>query len=181
MKPYVKRRARRPPATISAVAGGRHQSPNQSPSLPSSARSGPTPPIHKRSRDNRVFNLRGRLPAVLTWMSRSDAGAVTAEFASVLPSVMVMIILLAALARGVVVSMTCQDAASAAARAVVSSGGDADSEAAAQAVAGKDVDVDIDVDAEAGTVTVITHCPVVPDPMGVLPSLASGKAVGVLT
>ncbi|WP_439097337.1 TadE/TadG family type IV pilus assembly protein [Bifidobacterium callitrichos] len=179
MKPYVKRRARRPPATISAVAGGRHQSPNQSPSLFSSARLGPTPPIRNRDRLN-PSRFR-RLSALSAWMSRSDAGAVTAEFASVLPSVMVMIVLLAALARGVVVSMTCQDAASAAARAVVSSGGDADSEAAAQAVVGKGVDVDIDVDAEAGTVTVITRCPVVPDPMGVLPSLASGKAVGVLT
>ncbi|WP_240541454.1 TadE/TadG family type IV pilus assembly protein [Bifidobacterium santillanense] len=112
--------------------------------------------------------------------SGADAGAVTAEFASVLPAVLAMAVLICALARGVMVSMTCQDAASAAARAAVSAGGgEAGSEAAARTVAGRDIDVEIDYD--DGAVTVVTHCPVVPDPMGVLPSLVTGKAVGVLT
>ena len=113
------------------------------------------------------------------WFSQSDTGAVTAEFASVLPAVLIMAVLLAALGRGVMVSVNCQDAASAAARTAISTGDDDAVKAAAQSVAGQDAEVDIDVD--GGTVTVVTRCPVIPDPMGVLPSLVKGEAVGVLT
>lgn len=147
MKPYVKRRARRPPSVASAIAGGRRSSSSKS---------------------------------VLSRFDRFDDGAVTAEFASVLPAVLMIAILLFALARGVMVSMTCQDAASAAARSAVSAGGgEAGAKAAARTVAGRDVDLDIDYDGD--TVTVVTHCPVVPDPMGVLPTSVTGKAVGVVT
>lgn len=168
MKPYAKRQARRPPENASAVVGG--------PDRPAliipiaRARSGAACAVPGRRRPHRSL-----APA-----SFSDVGAVTAEFASVLPVVLAIAVLLLALARGVMVSMTCQDAASAAARAVVSSGGgEAGSEAAARTVAGRDIDVEVSYD--DNVVTVVTRCPVVPDPMGVLPSLMTGKAVGVVT
>ncbi|MBT1173727.1 pilus assembly protein [Bifidobacterium sp. MA2] len=166
----MKRRARRPPGIWLLEDGDRSRSASPLPTSP--APCGPASPTHGPRRDGRH-----RLIALA---SGADAGAVTAEFASVLPAVLAMAVLICALARGVMVSMTCQDAASAAARAAVSAGGgEAGSEAAARTVAGRDIDVEIDYD--DGAVTVVTHCPVVPDPMGVLPSLVTGKAVGVLT
>ena len=108
-----------------------------------------------------------------------DAGAVTAEFATVLPAVVAVAVLLLCLTRTVAVSISCQDAASAAARAVVAGGGSADPSAAARTVAGQSITVN--VSDEAGRVTVVTSCPVVPDPLGVLPTKVEGKAVGVVS
>lgn len=166
MKPYPKRRARRPPESASDADG-----------VPSSSMIPVPPVLHGPAAPPR----RRRAPSrSLAPVSRVDAGAVTAEFASVLPAVLAVAVLLIALARGVMVSMTCQDAASAAARAaIMAGGGEAGVESAARTVAGKDIDIEVDYD--DGTVTVVTHCPVVPDPMGVLPSLVKGKAVGVVT
>nr|WP_301538547.1 TadE family type IV pilus minor pilin [Bifidobacterium sp. DSM 109963] len=108
-----------------------------------------------------------------------DVGAVTAEFATVLPAVVAVAVLLLCLTRTVAVSISCQDAASAAARAVVAGGGSADPSAAARTVAGQSITVN--VSDEAGHVTVVTSCPVVPDPLGVLPTKVEGKAVGVVS
>ena len=111
--------------------------------------------------------------------SGSDAGAVTAEFATVLPAVVVMAVLLLSLARTVMVSIGCQDAASAAARELVAAGSDADPPAAASAVAEDGVTVSVARDGELVTVT--ARCPVIPDPMGVLPTKVEARAVGVIT
>ena len=108
-----------------------------------------------------------------------DAGAVTAEFATVLPAVVAVAVLLLCLTRTVAVSISCQDAASAAARAVVAGGGSADPSAAARTVAGQSITVN--VSDEAGRVTVVTSCPVIPDPLGVLPTKVEGRAVGVVS
>lgn len=108
-----------------------------------------------------------------------DVGAVTAEFATVLPAVVAVAVLLLCLTRTVAVSISCQDAASAAARAVVAGGGNANPSAAAQTVAGTSIMVN--VSDEAGRVTVVTSCPVIPDPLGVLPTKVEGKAVGVVS
>ena len=111
--------------------------------------------------------------------SGSDAGAVTAEFATVLPAVVVMAVLLLSLARTVMVSIGCQDAASAAARELVAAGSDADPSAIASAVAEGGVAVSVARDGELVTVT--ARCPVIPDPMGVLPTKVEARAVGVIT
>ncbi|PLS28722.1 TadE family type IV pilus minor pilin [Bifidobacterium parmae] len=108
----------------------------------------------------------------------ADPGAVTAEFATVLPAVVVLALLLLALSRTVMVSIGCQDAASAAARAAVTAGDAADPAAAAHAVGGGDVAVQVNRDGDHVTVT--TRCPVVPDPLGVLPTRVEGRAVGVI-
>ncbi|KFI47984.1 TadE family type IV pilus minor pilin [Bifidobacterium biavatii] len=108
-----------------------------------------------------------------------DEGAATAEFAVVLPAVVVVALLLMCLTRTVVVSMDCQDAAAAAARELVVAGDDADPSATARVVAGDDVSVSVARDSDLATVTV--QCPVVPDPIGVLPTNVTGKATGVLS
>ncbi|MDF7640587.1 TadE family type IV pilus minor pilin [Bifidobacterium sp. ESL0784] len=107
-----------------------------------------------------------------------DEGAVTAEFAVVLPAVMAMAVLLMMLARAVTVEMNCQDAASAAARVAVVSSSDTEARLAAQDAAGGDASVSISRGFKQVRVTV--SCRVVPDPMHVLPTAVVGKATGVI-
>lgn len=111
----------------------------------------------------------------------ADCGAVTAEFATVLPVVVALAVLLLTLTRVVVVQVACQDAASSAARAAVTaSSAGVDPQKAAVTAAGQ-MGVVAAVSLSADTVTVTTSCPVVPDPMGVLPTKVTGKAVGVVS
>lgn len=113
------------------------------------------------------------------WPERgSDEGAVTAEFAVVLPAVMAMAVLLMMLARAVTVEMNCQDAASAAARVAVVSNSDSEARLAARDAAGGDASVSISRGFKQVNVTV--SCRVVPDPMHVLPMAVVGKATGVM-
>ena len=111
----------------------------------------------------------------------SEHGAVTAEFAVVLPAVVVVIAMILVLARFTMVSMACQDAAAVVVRELVI----AQDSAAAQAptsiarrVAGDDTEVSLSYQSDA--VVVETRCPVVPDPLRLLPQQAVGKATGVL-
>ena len=67
----------------------------------------------------------------------ADCGTVTAEFAVVLPCVAAVAILVLCLGRASIVSMNCQDAAAAGARAMaIDAGGEAKARAAAQTIAG---------------------------------------------
>lgn len=131
-----------------------------------------------------VARSRGRQPASLFRPLRSlagtgsDEGAVTAEFAVVLPAVMAMAVLLMMLARAVTVEMNCQDAASAAARVAVVSNSDSEARLAARDAAGGDASVSISRGFKQVNVTV--SCRVVPDPMHVLPMAVVGKATGVM-
>ena len=125
----------------------------------------------------------------------ADTGTVTAEFATILPAVVALALLLLALTRTVMVSIGCQDAASAVARTAVTAGGSsgssgsscssgsdgglADPASAARAVVGDGITVH--VSRSGDRVTVTTLCPVIPDPMGVLPARVEGRAVGVIS
>lgn len=108
-----------------------------------------------------------------------ERGSVTAEFATVLPAVMVVALLLLSLARLVGVSIGCQDAASAAARAAVAAGGGADASAAARNAVGDGIALNVSTAGQR--VNVVARCPVLPDPRGVLPTVVEGRAVGILT
>ncbi|NEG97076.1 hypothetical protein GFD17_09985 [Bifidobacterium sp. SMB2] len=110
----------------------------------------------------------------------ADAGTVTAEFAVVLPAVMVVSLLLFSSARAVIVNMNCQEAARAAAREMVVAGesGDADPAGVVARIAGSGATVSTATG--GGQVTVITRCPLMPGPFGVLPVALEGRAVGVL-
>ena len=111
------------------------------------------------------------------WRLAADEGAVTAEFAVVLPAVILVTVVLIALARTVTVSMSCQDAAAVAVREIVVAGDESDPVGAAQAVAGADSSVSVTYGSEAVSVTV--SCPVIPDPLGVLPTVVTAEATGV--
>lgn len=66
------------------------------------------------------------------WRLAADEGAVTAEFAVVLPAVILVAVVLIALARTVTVSMSCQDAAAVAVREIVVAGDESDPVGAAR-------------------------------------------------
>lgn len=102
----------------------------------------------------------------------------TAEFAMVLPVVVVMAVVLIALARTVTVSMGCQDAAAVAVREIVVAGKQADPVGAAQAVTGYDAEVSVSYEGES--VRVMVACPVIPDPLGILPTSVTAEAAGVV-
>lgn len=121
----------------------------------------------------------GHMPTAPAADVSSEQGSVTAEFATVLPAVMVVALLLLSLTRLVGVSIGCQDAASAAARAVVSAGGEVDASVAAQRAVGNGIAVSVSTTGRR--VSVVARCPVVPDPRGILPTVVEGRAVGVLT
>ncbi len=107
------------------------------------------------------------------WFRAHDEGAATAEFAVVLPAVVVMLALLLYTARACVVQLECQDAAAAVARQLVVLDGDV----AARASAGAGVHVA--VAGEANQYVVTTTCRVVSDPLHVIPGSVRGNAVGV--
>lgn len=107
---------------------------------------------------------------------RSDEGAVTAEFAVVLPAVMIAAVLILMLARASTVAMTCQDAASAAARTAIISKDDNKTKTVARNAAGADVDVS--VARMNGQVEIVVSCPIVSDPLHVLPKVVHGRAIG---
>lgn len=109
--------------------------------------------------------------------TRADEGAVTAEFAVILPSVVAIAALILALSRAVIVSMDCQDAAAAAARELVVSGDGADPDAVARAVAGDGATAQVTRD--ESSVTVIVQCPVLPGSLGIVPAKVRGEATGV--
>lgn len=105
----------------------------------------------------------------------ADCGTVTAEFAVVLPCVAAVAILVLCLGRASIVSMNCQDAVAAGARAMaIDAGGGAKARAAAQTIAGGGSTVSFV--ANANSVTVVVRCPVAADPTGVLPASVVGKA-----
>lgn len=105
-----------------------------------------------------------------------DSGSATAEFAVVLPAIVVSAVLLLVLARAGTTAMTCQDAASAGVRSAVISKNDGKARMAARRVAGSDAVVSVMRGGDEVTVTV--SCPVAPDPLKVLPGSVKGRAVG---
>lgn len=106
----------------------------------------------------------------------SDRGSVTAEFAVVLPAVMVMAMLLLALTRTIAVSLDCQEAARTVARQLVTGGGtDRDWQDLVQAAADGST---LTIDDLGDRYEVRTRCPVLPGPLDVLPAAVEGFAIG---
>lgn len=111
-------------------------------------------------------------------VSKLETGTATAEFAVVLPAVMVVALLLFSSAKAVLVSMNCQETANVAARELMVSGGDASIAPLVTRVAGGRATA---ATSKAGDeITVRVRCPVLPGPLGVLPASVEGYAVGVL-
>ena len=112
------------------------------------------------------------------WKRHADEGSATAEFAVVLPSVAAVAMLMLCLGRAVVVSMDCQDAVAVAAHAIAGRDGESRARSAALAAAGNDARVSFSRNADSVTITV--QCPVIPDPVGVLPTRVTAKATRYL-
>lgn len=122
--------------------------------------------------------IRDRIRELSHALKRGDRGTVTAEFAVVLPTVMVVALLLLSSARAVMVSMNCQEAARVAAREmVVASDGEPDPSDAVARIAGSRATVRIEENNDQITVT--TRCPIGPGPLGMLPVAVEGEAVGL--
>ena len=119
---------------------------------------------------------RVRLPPVT-----DEYGTVTAEFAVVLPCVVVVAALLLSLTRTVVVAMDCQDAAAVVARTLVmeSDGRGARTDVVSIASQLVDGETSVDVDWRGRYVDVTVTCSVLPGPLGVLPARVTGSATGV--
>ncbi len=113
----------------------------------------------------------------LRHLQRDDEGAAAAEFAVVLPVIVVLAALLLYLGRASVVSVGCQDAAANAARALMVQGSGSGSQAVAQTAAGDGVR--IQVRTAGNGFEVIAHCAVVADPWGVVPRTVTGRAHGI--
>lgn len=103
--------------------------------------------------------------------------AATAEFAVVLPVIVMLAALMLYLGRASVVSVGCQDAAANAARALMVQGSGSGSQAMAQAAAGDGARIEV---RPAGIgFEVIAHCAVVADPWGIVPRMVTGRAHGI--
>lgn len=120
----------------------------------------------------------------LVFLRASDRGAITAEFAVVLPTIMLVAAILLSLGSAVMTRLSCQNAAGAAAR-VISSSLQADSDARARAVraaksaASSSATVTLkDQNQGVRGVAVSVSCPVFPGPLGIIPARVSGEAVG---
>jgi Flp pilus assembly protein TadG len=132
---------------------------------------------------------------------RSDRGSVTAEFAVVLPAVVVVALLAMSLGRAVVVNASCQEAARSVAQRLVTSSvqtvqtvqtmqpaqtvtraEQAELEAVSDSVAGEPTTVrvtTVDVVADSPGKEVSVTCPLLPGPLGVIPASVTGYAVAV--
>lgn len=109
---------------------------------------------------------------VRRWLLRSDWGAATAEFAVVLPALILMIAVLLYTARACVVHMECQEAAANVVRTLI-----VDPDQSVYAAAGDHVQVSVQFNDDQ--LEVNTTCKIVRDPMGILPGSVHGHAVGV--
>lgn len=110
-------------------------------------------------------------------IAQAETGAATVEFALVLPSVVAIAGMLLVLGRAVVVSMDCQSAAVAAARALVVENETAARLAAAQIVDG---DIDMTVSQSEQAVHITVTCPVgVAGPMNLTPLHVTGEAAAI--
>lgn len=76
--------------------------------------------------------------------------------------------------------MDCQDAVAVAAHAMTIAGRDGESRARSAALAAAGNDARVSFSRNADSVTITVQCPVIPDPVGVLPTRVTAKATRYL-
>lgn len=116
---------------------------------------------------------RWRSPA---WWA-SDSGAVTAEFAIVLPAVMLIVLMLLTSARAATIALSCQDAARVTARTLTVEGDHGQAQTVAQSAMRSAVSVS--VRKQDASIAVSTQCPVLPSVLSDLPFNVEGYAVAL--
>ncbi len=109
---------------------------------------------------------------------KKDSGAVTAEFAIVLPCALAIVLVLLGLGRAVVCTMNCHDAAAQVAYYMVTHHNDKAAASIAQRVAGTGASVRV---SKSGNVAnIVVKCPLIPDPLHILPPLVESHVSQVL-
>lgn len=120
--------------------------------------------------------IRSKAMRIRAWLRGDDEGVATAEFAVVMPVVVIMAALLLYAARACVVQLECQDAASNVARELIINES-ADTQVIAQASTGSSIHVQLST--IGNRIEVTTTCTVLADPLDVLPGTVRGHALGI--
>ena len=110
--------------------------------------------------------------------SSKDSGAVTAEFAIILPAVVVLALTLFFVGKSVVNTMNCHDAAGQVAYYVASHHNSKDAQNIVSKVSG--VNSSVKVKYVGNMADIVVSCPVVPDPLKVLPLSVEARISQVL-
>lgn len=116
------------------------------------------------------------------FLQGDDRGAVTVEFAIILPVVAAVAVLLLVLMRAIIVTLDCQESARTVARTIVIAGSDADPAAMVRGIGadgGFGGGVTVDLRETGDAVEVRTHCTLMPGPLDVLPASVDGFAVAI--
>lgn len=112
------------------------------------------------------------------WWRCSDAGAVTAEFSMVLPSVLIIILLLCGIGRFVITMMQCHDAATQVAYDLVIHHNASRAVSIAQQIAGSRSTVQVRKQGQYAQISV--SAPLIPDPLRVLPFRAESHVTQII-
>ena len=107
-----------------------------------------------------------------------DSGAVTAEFAIILPTVAILAIVLIFVGKTVVNTMNCNDAAGQVAYYIASTHDSKEAQNIVHKVSGKNSSVKVEY--VGNMANIVVSCPVVPDPLKVLPMQVEARISQVL-
>lgn len=107
-----------------------------------------------------------------------DSGAVTAEFAIILPTVAILAIVLIFVGKSVVSTMNCNDAAGQVAYYIASTHDSKEAQNIVHKVSGKNSSVKVEY--VGNMANIVVSCPVVPDPLKVLPMQVEARISQVL-
>lgn len=107
-----------------------------------------------------------------------DSGAVTAEFAIILPTVVILAIVLIFVGKSVVNTMNCNDAAGQVAYYIASTHDSKEAQNIVHKVSGKNSSVKVEY--VGNMANIVVSCPVVPDPLKVLPMQVEARISQVL-
>lgn len=107
-----------------------------------------------------------------------DSGAVTAEFAIILPTVAILAIVLIFVGKSVVNTMNCNDAAGQVAYYIASTHDSKEAQNIVHKVSGKNSSVKVEY--VGNMANIVVSCPIVPDPLKVLPMQVEARISQVL-
>lgn len=107
-----------------------------------------------------------------------DSGAVTAEFAIILPTVAILAIVLIFVGKSVVNTMNCNDAAGQVAYYIASTHDSKEAQNIVHKVSGKNSSVKVEY--VGNMANIVVSCPVVPDPLKILPMQVEARISQVL-
>lgn len=107
-----------------------------------------------------------------------DSGAATAEFAIILPTVAILAIVLIFVGKSVVNTMNCNDAAGQVAYYIASTHDSKEAQNIVHKVSGKNSSVKVEY--VGNMANIVVSCPVVPDPLKILPMQVEARISQVL-